>query len=295
MEAARHASKTRLVHVVLVVLLSALGAGCSGGSTSSPSQDAGTGGAANPSWAAGFIQDRPDQDTPNAQVIVTSTAKRSTVVRGLRLVWSGYAGRRWQPAEMPYGPGDTHRLDLRLIAPRCDGNADDAPAVSMRLDDGSTVDAPIDAEGTALLRQVWERMCGEQRLLEAVAVEFADGWRPVRLPSGPGLAGYVTALRGRARGPVELAEARGSVLLELEPRGAERTLLRAGQRAGRMPVAVTGAGRCDPHSLSQSSQTFRLRVWVAIGGGPQQSLVVVPDARARGQMNELIRRTCRLG
>ncbi|MDQ4009069.1 MAG: hypothetical protein M3211_13315 [Actinomycetota bacterium] len=274
--------------VVLWALLAlvVLCAGCSG---VAPAPE----GAQEPAWTATFEQDRPDQASPNAHVKLTSSRRHHVTVDGVRLRWSGYRRDGWQPADMSYAPGHVHRLQVRLPRPRCDGGGADRPHVQVRLADGSTDRVALDAAGAGLLRQIWQQDCREQRLLEAVDISL-ERWRLVRRSGDLVLRGELVARRGDSPAEVMLAETRGSVLLHLEPLGAGRVLLAPAAGRGRVPVVVSSAGRCDPHSLGGSTQTFTFRVWVSLDGGPEQPLVMVPDARARRHMQTVIAVDCGL-
>lgn len=285
-----------LTHAALAsALVVALG-GCTGSSAERPRETAPSVASPSPSpvWSAGFVQERPDQDSPFADVIVTSHATEQLRVTGLRLRWSGYPARSWQPVDFRFHPGYTYGPDVRLPRPRCDGGGADPPQVQLRIAHRSPAVVPIDAPGAEGLRTVWERQCGEQRLLQAVHVDFGPSWRPVRRGGDPVLLGHLTARRGQSDAEVTLSETLGSVLLSFDPAGDDRVLLGRGQNTGRLPVEVGSLGRCDAHALSQSSQTFKLRVWLRLDGGPEHSLVLVPAAPARAQMNSLIREACDL-
>ncbi|MGH3355770.1 MAG: hypothetical protein ACRDOJ_07710 [Nocardioidaceae bacterium] len=247
----------------------------------------------DPPWTAGFEQDRPDQASSNAHVKLTNTGRDEVTVDGVRLRWPGYRRGRWQPADMTYAAGHVHRLEIRLPRPRCHQTVPDPPNVDVRLVTGATYTVPLDASGAALLRRLWEQECREHRLLEAVHVGFED-WRPVRRANRLALHGDLAARRGSSSAEVTLVETRGSVLLDLQPGGVDRLLLRRSAERGRVPVVITANGRCDPHSLGQSTQTFTLRVWLSFDGGPPQPLVIIPGARTRHRMQDVIAAGCGL-
>ncbi len=284
------------VTVTLAVALEVALGGCTGSSAERPRETAPSVASPSPSpvWSASFVQERPDQDSPFADVKVTSHATEQLRVTGVRLRWSGYGARSWQPVDFRYQPGYTYGLDVRLPRPQCDGDGADPPQAQLRIAHHPPAVVPIDAVGAAALRTVWERQCGEQRLLQAVDVDFDPSWQPVRRGGDPLLLGHLTARRGQSDAEVTLSETLGSVLLILEPAGEDRLLLGRGQDTGRLPIEVASTYRCDAHALSQSSQTFKLRVWLRLDGGPEHSLVLVPAGPARAQMNSLIREACDL-
>jgi hypothetical protein len=282
---AGQAANVVVVGLTLLALLAP--AGCSQTVSSSSRDDA-------PPWTATFEQDRPDHASRNADVKLTNTGRTEVTVDRVRLRWSGYRPVPWQPADMTYAPGHVHRLDVRLPEPRCVEQPAGIPAAQVRTVVGSTYTVAFDAAGSARLRQLWQQDCREVRLLEAVRMRLED-WRRVRRGGVPALRGDLVAQRGSSSAQVRLVETRGSVLLDLQPLGSRRVLLPRGDRTGRVPVLVTSAGRCDPHSLGQSTQTFTLTMWLSLDGGPEQAWVTIPDVRTRARMQDVITDGCRVG
>lgn len=276
----------RVLRGVLAVVLCA-GAGACSNQASSPSQ-------AQPAvWTATFEQDRPDQASRNADVKLTNTRDVEVTVDGVRLRWSGYRRGPFQPTDMTYSAGHIHRLDVRLPRPRCGHTPADPPRVEARLVDGSTDSATLDAAGAALLRRLWQRDCQEYLLQEEVHVSL-ERWRLERRQGELVLLGDLAARRGSSAAQATLVETRGSVLLDFEPEDTDHLLLRRGAQSGSVPVVVSSIGRCDPHALGQSTQTFTLRLWLSLDGGPEQALVTVPDASTRALMQDVLADDCGL-
>jgi len=265
-------------------------------------------------WQATLVQRRPDADTPNADVTLRNNTSHGVVVRGVRISWPGYAEGDWQPADrwrdcrlvhggwecigwksddVPFDAGATHKVDVRLLDPACEEAPTDRPRVELRLGDDSTTSTPLDDPGVRALRQIWEWQCQEQRLLEAVDIRLA-GWHRAAHAGEPALRGSIAARRGTSDARVVLVATRGSVLLNFERVGDDDVLMEPARQAGRLPFLIASNGRCDPHSVGQSTQTYTLRLWVSLDGRPPQPLVIHPAARIRRQMDGLIYQTCDL-
>jgi len=265
-------------------------------------------------WGATLVQRRPDADTPNADVTLRNNTSHRVVVRAVRVSWPGYAEGRWQPADrwrdcrldheewvcigwksddVPFDAGATHKIDVRLLGPVCEQVPTARPRVELRVGDGRTTSSPLDDLGVRALREIWEWQCDRQRLLDAVDIGLA-GWQRVAQDGEPALRGSIAARRGTSDARVVLVETRGSVLLDFERLGDDDVLMEPGQQAGRLPFRIASNGRCDPHSVGQSTQTYTLRVWVSLDGGPPRSLVMHPTPHVRRQMDGLIYETCDL-
>jgi hypothetical protein len=259
-------------------------------------------------------QTRPDAESPNADVTLTNNTSRGVVVRGVRISWPGYADGDWQPADrwrdcrrdhgdwecigwksaaLPFDAGATHKIDVRLPAPVCEEDTTGPPTVELLLRDRSITPAPLDDPGAHALRQVWEWQCERQRLLAAVDVRLA-GWQRVRHDGEPALRGSIAVRRGTTDARVVLVETRGSVLLDFDRVGDDDVLMEPTQGTGRLPFLIASNGRCDPHSVGQSTQTYILRLWVSLDDGPPQSLAIHPPPQIRRQMDRLIYQTCDL-
>jgi hypothetical protein len=246
-----------------------------------------------PPWQVTFEQDRPDADTPNADVKLRNNTPRPVVVRGIRISWPGYDASGWQPADMPFEPGHVHRIDIRLVGPACDEGRDERPEVELLFRDHSTTSVPLDDPGVHVLRNIWGWQCERRRLFGALDIALT-GWRRVRHNGEPALRGFIGVRRRDADGDVTLQETRGSVLLEFERVGSDVVLMEPEDDAGRLPFLVASTGRCDPHSLGQSSQTYTFRIWLSLDGGPPRALVIRPRPDVRRRMDRLIYQTCDL-
>ena len=267
-----------------------------------------------PPWQATLEQTRPDAESPNADVTLSNNTSHRVVVRGVRISWPGYAEGGWQPADrwrdcrrnhgdwecigwksddIPFDAGATHKIDVRLLGPVCGDAPTGRPRVELRLRDDRTTSTPLDDPGVRALRQIWEWQCEKQQLLEAVDIRLV-GWHRVPHAGEPALRGSIAVRRGTSDARVLLVTTRGSVLLDFERVGDDAVLMDPAEKAGRLPFLIASNGRCDPHSVGQSTQTYTLRLWVSLDGRPPQSLVIHPAPHIRRQMDGLIYQTCDL-
>ncbi|MGA8845433.1 MAG: hypothetical protein WB471_02340 [Nocardioides sp.] len=92
---------------------------------------------------------------------------------------------------------------------------------------------------------------------------------------------------------VRVVQLDGSVLFDVPLRGADHpTVLRPGRPQIRIQIIVRDAGRCDPHSLGQSTRTFLFRVFVRLGGGRELSRLVVPTVAQRRRLSTFLDLAC---
>src|SRR5262245_19948490 len=272
----------RLLRCAVVAAVCCAAVSCSDAPSSHPGPEG------VPPWQATLEQTRPDAESPNADVTLSNTTSHRVVVRGVRISWPGYAEGDWQHADrwrdgrrnhgdwqcigcksaaLPFDAGATHKIDVRLPAPACEEDTTGPPTVELRFRDRSITPAPLDEPGARALRQIWEWQCERKRLLAAVDIRLA-GWQRVRHDGEPALRGSIAVRRGTTDARVTLFETRGSVLLDFERVGEDDVLMEPADTTGRLPFLIASNGRCDPHSVGQSTQTYILRLWVSLGDRP---------------------------
>jgi hypothetical protein len=252
-------------------------------------------GSPTPQLSASFVQQRTDEGLARADVRLTNDGRSPVHVSGVGLAWSGYGGRRLVDADTTYEPGRTIDLPIRLGRPVC-ASRDEAPAAIVRAD-GDTLTLPLDDAGTTTLREVWEHACAAQRMSRLVSVAFGPRWTP----SAGGLRGSLVLSRRTPRVVVAVTGLRGSVLLTFSPvapppAGEPLAVLDPDSESASMPVVLSSNGRCDAHALSESKQTFHLRVELAVDAvRPRQLVVVKPDKPTQVEVLGLIRSMCGVG
>jgi hypothetical protein len=252
-------------------------------------------GSPTPQLSASFVQQRTDEGSARADVRLTNDGQSPAHVSGVGLSWGGYGGRRLFDADTTYEPGRTIDLPIRLGRANC-ASRDDAPAAVVRAD-GDTLTVPLDDTGTTALHEVWEHACAAQRMSRLVSVAFGPRWTP----SAGGLHGSLVLTRRASRVAVAVTGLRGSVLLAFSPvapppPGDPLAVLDPDSESASMPVVLSSNGRCDAHALSESKQTFHLRVELAVDAGQARQLVVVkPDKPTQVEVLGLIRSMCGVG
>jgi hypothetical protein len=238
-----------------------------------------------------FIQYRIDEGTRHAAIRVTNKTSTSIDVTRIALRWSGIAARPPTPVDNEVAPGATVDYFFDLGTPRCDRGRE--PPLAQVTADGSTVVVPVDRVGTGLLRDLWRRACATASVDAAAGVRFGRGWRPAGPAVDDGLRGTLMIVRREPGVTVRVTSLEGSVLLDLSPvrRTTPVAVLAPGQQRRIVPVVVGSNGRCDDHALSQSSQTFLLRVGVRVGTTTTQ-LIVSPALADQARIKRQIAAAC---
>jgi hypothetical protein len=241
---------------------------------------------------ASFVQQRIDEGTSRAHIRLTNEGDDIVHVSGIGLAWPGYGERGLADADTDYEPGHTIDLPIQLSAPECAG-PDSEPVALVEVDD-AILRLPLDHSGTTFLREVWQHACDVAAVRRAVSVRFGTSWRRV----ADAIQGTVELDRASSEQTIAVNELLGSVLLDfvsLTRSGPPLVVLRPGEAAASLPVALTSSGRCDAHALSESKQTFLLRVALTLDGGEIQQVIVSPDKRTQVRVLHLIRSVCGVG
>lgn len=254
---------------------------------------AGTGSPA-PELSSSFVQQRTDEGTSRADVRLTNHGRSPVHVSGVGLSWDGYGGQRLVAADTTYDPGRTIDLPVRLGRLNC-ASRDETPAAVVRAE-GDTLTLALDDAGASALREVWEHACAARQIRRLVSVAFGPRWTP----SADGLRGSLLLTRRAPDAAVAVTGLQGSVLVAFSPAaspppGRPLTVLDPGSASARLPVVLSSNGRCDAHALSESKQTFLLRVELTVDGGEPQQVIVKPDKPTQVEVLGLIRSMCGVG
>jgi hypothetical protein len=201
--------------------------------------------------------------------------------------------------EGPVDPGRFAGFSLEYGEPVC-GEAEVRPIGITVVVDGAERVLPLHSDDADLLERLHAQECARQRLDAVVSVALGLDERPVILEGEEYLPGRLVLRRPAGvadRPPVTLMSMRGSVLLSLEPdrRDAEAVVpatLATSSNELTIPVLVGSAHRCDPHALTNSSQTFLLNSFVRLPGYSVQRVITVPEIAARDRLAGIIDRDC---
>jgi hypothetical protein len=154
----------------------------------------------------------------------------------------------------------------------------------------------VDA-GATRLRGIWEQTCDTVALEHALEVSLEPGWQRVNSNGGPEMHGVLTLHRKADSEPITVTDLRGSVLLAFEPADPDALplTLEPDQQVA-LPVVLASNGRCDPHAVGSSQQTFRLSVVVQMGTGDEPlQPIISPDEASEAGILQMITDACGLG
>ncbi|MFN8050009.1 MAG: hypothetical protein U0Q22_01065 [Acidimicrobiales bacterium] len=235
---------------------------------------------------------------PAGDAGATATDGGLVGVTGVRLRWPGLADVDATVHPVQVAAGQRVDIPTPLGEPRCataDPPSYSAGVVEMLLADGRYVQAPLLADAQVALDNVFAKGCVRQRLLAQVGLAYSSPWGrtdPAGTPTGT--ADLVVTRLATAE-PVRITGVDGSVLLVVapaQPLTAASATMPAGADTLRIPLVVTGAGRCDGHALSDSKRTYVFQVLVTVGDDrPVGVDVAVPQAD-RPVLNQVIVDTC---
>ncbi|HEU4512698.1 MAG TPA: hypothetical protein VFR87_06300 [Nocardioidaceae bacterium] len=267
----------------LVCLLLVLAAACSPGDAARPASP-------EPTLEVSVSQFRFDEGTRNLRAAVTNAGEGTVTVTEATIAWSGFERHAAEVEPEPLAPGDTVGFSLQYGDPRCPAGEDATPAMAAVVDGAERV-VPLDKDDAAEIRLLHERECLVHELEAAADIELDLADRTTTSARGEHLDGRIV-VRPRGGRAIELVDLAGSVLLRLEaPDGLP---IRVSSSAGvtRIPVRISSAGRCDPHALGNSSQTFLFGIHVRLGDRPPQRVVRFPTAAEKRLLTGLLDRSC---
>ena len=129
---------------------------------------------------------------------------------------------------------------------------------------------------------------GAVRLLSAFLREQSDPDRFYGLLARDSVA--LVERRVPLRG-ARVVDVGGSVIIDMLAPPRPR-LLRGDAQSLRLPITFRPSDRCDPHSLSQSQQTFLLSAYVRVGDAPVVRLILPLSHRVHAQLQHMIDTYC---
>lgn len=277
---------------LLCVLAVVLVGGCSGPASPAGPSGGAVRGVPDRALAASVAQFRSDEGTPHLRAGVVNDGHRDIRVSEATISWSGMAFSTAEPPGDPVHPGQASAFTVDQGRPRCGGPPPGRP-VLVAVVDGHRRRLPLHVDQPGLLGRLRAAACAGVRLA---------GQATVRLRLAPATAGHgqrehlpgavVLTRRPGSRTPVRVVDLGGSVLFELRSPRLPATL-RSGAAGLRVPVAVWSANRCDPHSRSQSSQTFLFSVYVQVAGSAAHRVVTVPSSGEQVRLLAMLDRVCR--
>lgn len=242
-----------------------------------------------------FIQQRIDEGTRRSQVRVVNGTDHGLNVRSVGIDWPGFPA---DEQRAPYRIYPQQTVDLRYLLPRavCTAAAGQAPMRGVVTTRQRRVSRPLAEDGVRFLTRLWTSECATRRLDAAVTIAYGETWRRVDGVDGPVLRGSLVLTRppeSRGRETVRVAQVDGSVLFDLRLAGPrDERGLPAGQAEAAVPVVIREGGRCDPHSGSQSTQTFLFRAFLRLGEGEPVSRLIKPSLALQQRLLAFRDRVC---
>ena len=233
-------------------------------------------------------QQRPDEST---RVVGVDTTNRTDVpvhVSAVRLSGGGLDGPT-TPLDTDLLPGITVALRTPYGRPSCAHRGGDVTA-QLRVR-GRTVTYPVDAAGQDEVRRLLDYDCAGIKLARTADVRLSGPYREVAVRRKPMLRGRLVVTRRSEGAPVDVRSLGGSVLIALRP--VDRLVdLPSDARRAVTPVLLGSNGRCDPHALGGSTQTFLLSAYVRLADDPEQRVVLTPPRPVQGRVLDVVDRAC---
>lgn len=267
----------------LVCLLLVLATACSQGDAARPATS-------TPTLEVSVSQSRFDEGTRNLRAAITNAGTAAVTVTEATLTWRGFERQVTVLQPERLAPGDIVGFSLQYGDPRCP-TGEDAPPAMAAVVDGAQHVVPLDEDDASEIRLLHERACLLHEVEGAADIELDLAGGTTRTARSEHLGGDIV-VRPRDGTAITLVDLAGSVLLRLEADGRLPVEIPATAGVTRVPVRISSAGRCDPHALGNSSQTFLFGIHVRIGDRPPQRVVRFPNATERRMLTGLLDRSC---
>ena len=233
--------------------------------------------------AASTTQFRNQEGTRALRTGVTNRSNRTISVGTATFVWPGFEWPRVRVSqEVP--AGQTAAFDMTYGAARCDEHPTRTTSMEVTID-GTDRTLPLQVEDPGLLLRLWRRECALKTLADVASVRL----RPGR-SDGARYQATIALTRRSGRTPVRIVDVGGSVIIDMLAPAHPRVLR---GRSLRLPVTFRPSDRCDPHSLSQSQQTFLLSAYLRVGDDPVVRLILPLSHRVRADLQTMIDTYCR--
>ncbi|CAB4877675.1 MAG: hypothetical protein F2793_05225 [Actinobacteria bacterium] len=218
-------------------------------------------------------QQRRDQIKRVVSVRLTFGDPDPIVVTDVRLVSPAFVRQSqvaWHHRPVRVQPGVPVALPIALAAADCTTPASSGPpkaivTVSDAQGQSRTIEL-ADLSDSGLLGRLRDHDCAVASLEERATLTLGTHWKPAERDGRRVWRGYVDVERTTPYGsPIEVTEALGSVLVDFTP--MEPLPWRLPDRVrSRLPIEASSSGRCDGHSMGESSKPFVFTLWVTTDG-----------------------------
>ena len=206
-------------------------------------------------------------------------------VTDVRLNAAGFVRQRdiaWNHRPVLLQPNVAVALPIPLARADCGSDGLSQPAtalITVTDSQGQSRDIDLtDLPDAGLLDRIRHHDCAEAELQKRATFTLGTDWRPAQQEGRRIWRGSVDIARSRPFGtPIEVTGALGSVLVDFTPvtplpwRVPE-------QVQSRLPIVASSSGRCDGHSMGESSRPFVFTAWVRADGVDVPLMLAVPTA-----------------
>ena len=264
----------RRTYAVAACCLLATGCGGSVSTPRVPEQD----------LAASTTQCRNQEGTRALRTGLTNNSTHSIEVGTATFVWPGFA---WPDVhvDQTVPAGQTAAFDMTYGDARCDHRPPRKASMEVEVN-GSRRTLPMQVQDAGLLIRLWRQQCALRSLAGAASVRLLPGHL-----DGPRYLSSIALTRRSGDAPVRIVDVGGSVIIDMLAPPRPRVLT-GSARSLRLPITFRPSDRCDPHSLSQSQQTFLLSAYLRVGNAPVVRLILPLSHRVHAELQHMIDRYC---
>lgn len=243
---------------------------------------------------ASITQQRRDQIKRVVSVRLTFDDPAPASITDVRLDAPGFVQQSavpWQHASVLIQPNVAVALPVQLADPDCSGaTPPGTTSATVTVDDAQGRSRSLTITGLAddgLLERIRSHDCAVASLEESAIFTLSTDWVPAMNDGRQVWRGYVDITRGIASGSaIEVTAALGSVLVDITPM-APLPWQVPDQAKSRLPIEARSSGRCDGHSMGESSKPFVFTLWVASEGADVPLVLAVPRTKQAAWWNLL--------
>lgn len=189
---------------------------------------------------------------------------------------------RWEHPSVFIQPNVAVALPVPLAAPICSATTSAGPmSGTVTVSDAQGRSRTLTLTGLAddgLLEHIRTHDCAVASLQDSATFTLGTDWVPAIHDGRQVWRGHVDIARRIASGPVmEVTGALGSVLVDFAPM-APLPWQVPDEARSRLPIEARSSGRCDGHSMGESSKPFVFTLWVAYEDAAVPLTLAVPKA-----------------
>ena len=234
---------------------------------------------------ASITQQRRDQIKRVVSLRLIFGDSPPMAVTDVRLKAAGFVGQQdvaWNHRPVLLQPNVAVALPIPLARAECDTDEPQRPATALVTVTDAQGDPHrievTDLPDDGLLDRIRNHDCAVENLQERAAFTLGTDWQPAQRDGRRIWEGFVEITRSRPFGaPIEVIGALGSVLVDFKPKAPLPWRLPDEPRS-RLPIVASSSGRCDGHSMGESSKPFVFTLWIRADGVDVPLVLAVPKA-----------------